>query len=46
MNCNFIVDVQKAETPMKIEAQEIPQKRFILYLGSKISEDGDIEHYA
>ena len=43
MDCNFNGDVQRDETPVKIEAQEIPQRDSFWYLGSIICTDGEIE---
>ena len=48
MNRNFSGYTQKAKTPVRIEAQEIPQRDSFHYLGSEISKDveivKDIEH--
>lgn len=39
MNCNFGGDVQRDVTPMRIEAQQIPQGEPFQYLDSIISKD-------
>ena len=39
MNCNFGGDVQRDVTPMRIEAQQIPQGVSFRYLGFIISKD-------
>ena len=48
MECNFSGHVQRAETTIKIETQEIPQRDSFRYLDSIISKDGkideDVEH--
>ena len=43
MNSNFNGNMQRAETPMRIEAQKIPQRDSFRYLGSIIIKDGEIE---
>ena len=43
MDCNFSKHAQRAETTVRIKAQEIPQKDSFQYLGSRISKDGQIE---
>ena len=43
MKCNFNGDVQRVQTPMEIEAQEILQKYSSWYLVLIITEDGEIE---
>ena len=43
MNCNSSGDVQRDETPMSTEGQEIQPKDSFQYLGSTISKDGKIE---
>ena len=48
MDCNFGGHIQKAETTMRIDAQEIPQRDSFCYLGSIISKDvkinEDVKH--
>ena len=41
--CNFSGHIQRAQTTMRIEAQEIPQRNSFYYLGSIISQDGEID---
>ena len=43
MDCNFSGNVQRAETTLRIKAQEIRQRYSYVYLGSIISKDGEIE---
>lgn len=48
MNCNFSGGVHGTETPMRIDAQEIPYRDSFRYIDSIISKDGvideDVEH--
>ena len=43
MDCNFSGHIQRAETTMRIEAREIPQRDSFRYLDSIISKDGEID---
>ena len=42
MDYNFNGHIQRAETIVRIKAQDIPQRDSFHYLGSKISKDGEI----
>ena len=43
MVCNFSGHIKRAETTVRIEDHEIPQKDSFYYLGSINSKDGEIE---
>ena len=43
MDCNFVGHMERAETIMRIEDQEIPQSDSFRYFGSIISNDGEID---
>lgn len=43
MNCNVSGDMQRNETSVRIEDQEIPQKDSFQYSGSIICKNGKIE---
>ena len=43
MDCNLSGHIQRAETIVRIEAQEIAQIDSFYYLGSIIKKDGEID---
>ena len=43
MVCNFIGHIERGETTVRIEDHEIPQSDYFRYLGSIVSNDGEID---